>query len=96
MKITRPTQILAASVLGLTLAGAGLAGPAAAADDPTGGIDVSVKIEPTTTPGQISMTVADNDGVSLQENGSDATARQFVGTLPTVTVTDTRRPEDIP
>ncbi|GAB3894266.1 hypothetical protein GCM10027612_45200 [Microbispora bryophytorum subsp. camponoti] len=96
MKITRTTQILAASVLGLTLAGAGLAGPAAAADDPTGGIDVSVKIEPTTTPGQISMTVADNDGVSLQENGSDATARQFVGTLPTVTVTDTRRPEDIP
>ncbi|MEU7883783.1 hypothetical protein, partial [Microbispora bryophytorum] len=62
MKITRTTQILAASVLGLTLAGAGLAGPAAAADDPTGGIDVSVKIEPTTTPGQISMTVADNDG----------------------------------
>ncbi|GAB3904915.1 hypothetical protein GCM10027612_73590 [Microbispora bryophytorum subsp. camponoti] len=57
---------------------------------------MSVTIEPTTTPGQISMTVADNDGVSLQENGSDATARQFVGTLPTVTVTDTRRPEDIP
>ncbi|MEU7891049.1 hypothetical protein AB0B54_36600 [Microbispora bryophytorum] len=96
MKITRTTQILAASVLGLALAGAGLAGPAAADDDPTGGIDVSVKIEPTTTPGQISMTVADNDGVSLQENGSDATARQFVGTLPTVTVTDTRQPEDIP
>ncbi|MBD3141884.1 hypothetical protein IEQ31_01575 [Microbispora camponoti] len=88
--------MLAASVLGLSLAGAGLAGPALAADDPTGGIDVSVTIEPTTTPGQISMTVADNDGVSLQENGSDATARQFVGTLPTVTVTDTRRPEDIP
>ncbi|MFG1822790.1 hypothetical protein ACGFIJ_09935 [Microbispora bryophytorum] len=96
MRITRTTQVLAASVLGLALAGAGLAGPALAADDPTGGIDVSVTIEPTTTPGQISMTVADNDGVSLQENGSDATARQFVGTLPTVTVTDTRQPEDIP
>ncbi|MBB2741621.1 UNVERIFIED_ORG: hypothetical protein FHR35_001441 [Microbispora rosea subsp. rosea] len=98
MKSTRTTQLLAASVLGLTLAGAGVAGPAAAADDPgTGnGIDVSVKIEPTTTPGQVSMTVADNNGVALQENGSDATARQFVGTLPTVTVTDTRKPEDIP
>ncbi|MEU8278018.1 hypothetical protein AB0C08_27335, partial [Microbispora bryophytorum] len=93
MKITRTTQVLAASVLGLALAG--LATPALA-DDPGSGIDVSVTIEPTTTPGQISMTVADNDGVSLQENGSDATARQFVGTLPTVTVTDTRRPEDIP
>ncbi len=98
MKITRTTQILAASALGLTLAGAGLAGPAAADDDPaaSNGIDVSVKIEPTTTPGQISMTVADNTGVSLQENGSNATARQFVGTLPTVTVSDTRKPEDIP
>ncbi|KAB8172678.1 hypothetical protein, partial [Microbispora catharanthi] len=90
MKINRTTQALAASVLGLTLAGAGLAGPAAAADDPgTGsGIDVSVNITPT-TPGQLSMTVADNTGVSLQENGSDAAARQFTGTLPTVTVTDT-------
>ncbi|MFG1863589.1 hypothetical protein [Microbispora bryophytorum] len=95
MRITRTTQVLAASVLGLALAG--LATPALADDPGSGsGIDVSVTIEPTTTPGQISMTVADNDGVSLQENGSDATARQFVGTLPTVTVTDTRRPEDIP
>ncbi|GLX11038.1 hypothetical protein [Microbispora sp. NBRC 16548] len=98
MKITRTTQLLAASVLGLALAGAGVAGPAMADDDPgTGnGIDVSVKIEPTTTPGQVAMTVADNNGVALQENGSDATARQFVGTLPTVTVSDTRQPEDIP
>ncbi|MEU7878082.1 hypothetical protein [Microbispora bryophytorum] len=95
MRITRTTQVLAASVLGLALAG--LATPALADDPGSGsGIDVSVTIEPTTTPGQISMTVADNDGVPLQENGSDATARQFVGTLPTVTVTDTRRPEDIP
>ncbi|MEU7889108.1 hypothetical protein AB0B54_26705 [Microbispora bryophytorum] len=95
MRITRTTQVLAASVLGLALAC--VATPALADDPGSGsGIDVSVTIEPTTTPGQISMTVADNDGVSLQENGSDATARQFVGTLPTVTVTDTRQPEDIP
>ncbi|MEU7695638.1 hypothetical protein, partial [Microbispora hainanensis] len=89
MKINRATQVLAASVLGLALAGAGLAGPAAADDDPsgTGGVDVSVNIQSTSTPGQLSMTVADNTGVSLQENGSDATARQFTGTLPTVTVT---------
>jgi hypothetical protein len=98
MRITRTTQMIAASVLGLALAGAGIAGPAAADDTPAAndGIDVSVKIEPTTTTGQISMTVADNNGVSLQENGSNATARQFTGTLPTVTVTDTRKPEDIP
>ncbi|WP_328854159.1 hypothetical protein OHB01_27390 [Microbispora hainanensis] len=98
MKINRATQVLAASVLGLALAGAGLAGPAAADDDPagTGGVDVSVNIQSTSTPGQLSMTVADNTGVSLEENGSDATARQFTGTLPTVTVTDTRTPEEIP
>ena len=95
MRITRTTQVLAASVLGLALALAGLAGPALADDDPSG-IDVSVNIQPTTTPGQLSMTVADNNGVSLQENGSDAAARQFTGTLPTVTVTDTRTPEEIP
>ncbi|MFI9575174.1 hypothetical protein ACIG5D_27450 [Microbispora rosea] len=89
------TRILAASVLGLALAGA--ATPAMADDDPaTGGVDVSVNIQPTTTPGQLSMTVADNNGVSLEENGSDAAARQFTGTLPTVTVTDTRTPEEIP
>ncbi|WP_327044649.1 hypothetical protein OG320_23225 [Microbispora sp. NBC_01189] len=94
MNTRKPAQILAASVLGLALAG--VAGPAVAADGPGDGIDVSVNIEPTTTPGQLSMTVADNDGVALQENGSDATARQFTGTLPTVTVTDTRGPEEIP
>ncbi len=98
MKTKKAAQLLAASVLGVALAGAGVAGPALADDDPGNGsgIDVSVKIEPTTTPGQVSMTVADNTGVSLQENGSDAAARQFVGTLPTVTVSDTRKPEDIP
>ncbi|KAA9373762.1 hypothetical protein F5972_28615 [Microbispora cellulosiformans] len=94
MRITRTTQILAASALGLTLTG--LSVSPALADDPGAGIDVSVTITPTTTPGQISMTVADNNGVSLQENGSDAAARQFVGTLPTVTVTDTRTPAEIP
>ncbi|WP_432921352.1 hypothetical protein ACQPZZ_22250 [Microbispora sp. CA-135349] len=98
MKTKKTAQILAVSVLGLVLSG--VAGPAMAADGPGDGsgdgIDVSVKIEPTTTPGQLSMTVADNNGVSLTENGSDAAARQFTGTLPTVTVSDTRNPEDIP
>ncbi|MDA0634348.1 hypothetical protein OUY22_13060 [Nonomuraea sp. MCN248] len=96
MRINRTTQLLAAAALGVALAGVGVAGPAAADDDPEQGIDVTVTIEPGTTTGQVSMTVADNGGVSLQEDGSNAAARQFVGTLPTVTVTDTRRPEEIP
>lgn len=96
MKMNRTTQILAAAMLGVTLAAAGAASPAVADDDPDNGIDVSVTIEPNTTPGEVSMTVADNGGVALQEDGSNAAARQFVGTLPTVTVTDSRRPEEIP
>lgn len=89
--------MLAAAMLGVALAaGAGAASPAVADDDPDNGIDVSVTIEPNTTPGEVSMTVADNGGVALQEDGSNAAARQFVGTLPTVTVTDSRRPEEIP
>ncbi|MGR6920417.1 hypothetical protein ACU635_39805 [[Actinomadura] parvosata] len=98
MRLHRTTRTFAAAVLGVALTGLGIgaAGPASADDDPDNGIDVSVTIEPATTPGQVSMTVADNGGVSLQEDGSNATARQFVGTLPTVTVTDTRRPEEIP
>ncbi|WP_405141245.1 hypothetical protein OG589_30005 [Sphaerisporangium sp. NBC_01403] len=95
MRTKRTTQILAASVLGFALVG--LAGPAMADDGPdTDGIDVSVTIEPLRVPGQVSMTVADNTGVTLNENGTNAAARQFVGTLPTVTVADTRLPDEIP
>ncbi|WP_214104698.1 hypothetical protein [Acrocarpospora catenulata] len=89
------TRLLAVSVLSLGLVG--VAVPAMAADDPpSDGIDVSVNIEPIRVPGEVSMTVADNNGVTLTENGSDAAARQFTGTLPTVTVTDTRLPDEIP
>ncbi|MFI6317473.1 hypothetical protein ACIBG8_08130 [Nonomuraea sp. NPDC050556] len=96
MKLTRTSRTLAVAVMGAALVGVAVAGPAAADDDPPNGIDVSVTIEPNTTPGEVSMTVADNDGVALAEEGSNAAARQFVGALPTVTVTDSRRPEDIP
>ncbi|GAA3158579.1 hypothetical protein [Nonomuraea salmonea] len=96
MITTRIPRLLAAAVMGAALTGVALIGPAVAQDDPEDGIDVSVTIEPRTTPGSVSMTVADNTGVALQENGSDAAARQFVGTLPTVTVTDTRDPAQIP
>jgi hypothetical protein len=91
----KTAQVLAVSVLAFALAG--LTGPAMAADDPDPeGVEVSVTIEPLRVPGTISMTVADNSGVTLAENGSNATARQFTGTLPTVTVTDTRLPDEIP
>ncbi|GGM60437.1 hypothetical protein GCM10011608_51840 [Micromonospora sonchi] len=36
------------------------------------------------------------DSVALSENGSTLLVRQFVGTLPTVTVTDTRTADEVP
>ncbi|QQQ73450.1 hypothetical protein IOD16_19315 [Saccharothrix sp. 6-C] len=95
MRPPTTTRLIAASALGLALAAAAVA-PASA--DPAGdaGIDVNVTIDDTGTPGRLSMTVAANNGVTLTENGSDAAARQFTGVTPTVTITDTRRPQDIP
>lgn len=68
----------------------GVAG-AAFADDPDGSntVDVSVAITQAAEPGSLSMTVA-GTATTLTESGSTSTIRQFTGTLPTVTVTDTR------
>ncbi len=74
----------------------GLAPTAAAADrvDDTN-VDINVTIERQEQPGFLSMTVASNS-VSLSEDGSDQTRRQFTGKLPTVTVTDTRSADEVP
>ncbi|MDO8145628.1 MULTISPECIES: hypothetical protein [unclassified Isoptericola] len=88
----------AAASIGLSLLAAAGVPTLAAAADPAGddSIDISVDIEDLTPAGELSMSVAANDGVALVEEGSDDTARQFVGTTPTVTVTDTRSPEEVP
>lgn len=74
----------------------GVAG-AAFAEDPYGDqqVDVNVQIPEVTQPGVLAMSVADTS-TTLTENGSDALVRQFTGTLPTVTITDTRQPSQIP
>ncbi|WP_238011762.1 hypothetical protein KZZ52_13325 [Dactylosporangium sp. AC04546] len=88
-------RLLAASALGVALGGVAAAAPGLAAPgDPD--VDISVVIDEITTPGQLTMTVADNTGVTLTENGSNAAARQFTGVTPKITVTDTRKPEEIP
>lgn len=73
------------------------AGSAAMADDEqdTQGVDVGVQIEPLTSPGSLAMTV-ESDSTTLTEAGSTDLERVFTGTLPKVTVTDTRTLEDIP
>ncbi|WP_285104878.1 hypothetical protein [Promicromonospora sp. MEB111] len=99
MKNHRTTQRIAAAAAGLAVATVGAlaatAGTATAADGDEAGVDLSVSIEDN-TPGALTLSVAPNDGVVLAEEGSDAEARQFLGTLPTVTVADTRDAEDVP
>ncbi|PPG07295.1 hypothetical protein C5C27_08350 [Rathayibacter sp. AY2B7] len=74
----------------------GVAGTAFAADTNYGSDDVDVNVDIAELPGTgaLSMTVA-GDSTTLAETGSDNVRRQFTGTLPTVTVTDTRDPEDV-
>ncbi|WP_026556607.1 hypothetical protein [Arthrobacter sp. 35W] len=58
-------------------------------------VDVSVGITALPGGGALAMSVAGTT-TTLTETGSTATVRQFTGSLPTVTVTDTRAPADIP
>jgi hypothetical protein len=88
----------------LTVAGAMVAAlvatmvpPSAASAEPGDSEDVrvTVDIEEIREPGVLAMTIA-GDSVALSEDGSTLLIRQFVGTLPTVTVTDTRTTEEVP
>lgn len=69
-----------------------------AAETPFGDddVDISVAIPEIDEPGILALTVA-ADSTSLTENGSDPLQyRQFTGTLPAVTVTDTRTADEVP
>ncbi|MBF4635801.1 hypothetical protein ITJ38_15425 [Agreia pratensis] len=72
---------------------------AARADDQVGGdnnVDVSVNISDNNPPGSLSMTVAGTTAQLTETAADSPVIRQFSGTLPTVTVTDTRRADQIP
>lgn len=85
----------AAVATGVALLG-GVAGLAVAEENHgDAGVGVSVEIAELNTPGVLAMSVAGSTA-TLVEDGSTATVRQFTGTLPTVTVTDTRDPASIP
>lgn len=96
MKMTKGTAArCAAGILGgVLLAGVGSAAAFAAWPDEedSSGVDVKVDIAPVAG-GSLSLTVDGTESV-LTETGSTATYRQFTGTLPNVTVTDTRT--DVP
>ncbi|WP_341716199.1 hypothetical protein QQG74_19525 [Micromonospora sp. FIMYZ51] len=72
-----------------------MAAPASAEPGDNADVEVTVDIEEVEEPGVLAMSVA-ADSVALSEDGSTLLVRQFVGTLPTVTVTDTRTADEVP
>ena len=72
----------------------GVAGAALADDHGSEDIAVNVQIEDDGQ-GVLALSVA-ADSTTLTEQGSNGTYRQFTGTLPTVTVTDTRSADEVP
>jgi hypothetical protein len=73
-----------------------IAVPAPARAEPdSSDLRVTVDITEIQQPGVLALTVA-GDAIVLLENGSTLLVRQFTGSLPTVTVTDTRTAEEIP
>lgn len=96
MSTWSPSRLLAAGAAGALLAGAvAVPSPASAEPGESADVEVTVDIEEIREPGVLALSVA-ADSVALSENGSTLLVRQFVGTLPTVTVTDTRTPDEVP
>jgi hypothetical protein len=92
----RKRQVIAGCAAGAVLAGMVALQPSAmAADGSDAKVRVTVDIKPISQPGVLALSVAGN-ALVLSEDGSTLLIRQFVGTLPTVTVTDTRAAADIP
>ncbi|WP_433530417.1 hypothetical protein ACQPYA_30400 [Micromonospora sp. CA-263727] len=89
-------RLFAAAAAGAFLAGSvAMASPALAEPGDESDVRVTVDIEEIREPGVLAMSVA-ADSVALTEDGSTLLVRQFVGTLPTVTVTDTRTADEVP
>ncbi|MEU5567619.1 hypothetical protein [Micromonospora musae] len=89
-------RLVAAGAAGAVLVGSvALQSPVLAEPGDSADVQVTVDIEEIEEPGVLAMSVA-GDSVALAEDGSTLTVRQFVGELPTVTVTDTRTPDEVP
>ncbi|MDQ1082096.1 MULTISPECIES: hypothetical protein [Microbacterium] len=87
-------RIAVATVGGLVLIGT--AGAASAAEQ-VGGEDVDVNVDIADTGAEsLSLTIAGTKATLAETASGVADVRQFDGTLPTVTVTDTRDVADIP
>lgn len=95
-RITLSVRVAAATLGALvltTVAGVGIA----TAEENHGdeNVDVTVEIPTIEEPGVLALSVA-GTSATLTEAGSTELVRQFTGSLPTVTVTDTRTADEIP
>ncbi|GIJ80743.1 hypothetical protein SAMN05443287_102433 [Micromonospora phaseoli] len=89
-------RLLAAGAAGALLVGTvAVSSPALAEPGDSADVEVTVDIEEIEEPGVLALSIA-GDSVALSEDGSTLLVRQFVGTLPTVTVTDTRTSDEVP
>jgi hypothetical protein len=88
------TRIAAATASTMVLAGMATA---ALADENhgDGNVDIQVEIPENVEPGILALSVG-GTSTTLTETGTGELVREFTGTLPTVTVTDTRSAEEIP
>lgn len=97
--MTKPTRHRLTARIGVAALGAGIlavvgTGAATAAPVDDGTIDVSVEIQPDAEAGELALTVATGTA-ALTEGENEGDDRVFRGTLPTVTVTDTRVAADV-
>jgi hypothetical protein len=95
MSTSNRKRRLAAGAAAALAAVVALQPPALAQSGDSADIRVTVDIEEIVEPGVLALSIA-GDSVALSEDGSTLLMRQFVGTLPTVTVADTRTPEEVP
>ncbi|WP_341718084.1 hypothetical protein QQG74_30610 [Micromonospora sp. FIMYZ51] len=96
MSTARRSRLFAVVAAGVMVAGSvAVASPVSAEPGESADVEVTVDIEEVREPGVLAMSVA-GDSVALSEDGSTLLVRQFVGVLPTVTVTDTRTADEVP
>lgn len=88
-------RILALGAGCTLLLGVGTAAVAETTQQDASDVQVNVDIAKIDEPGVLAMSVA-GGSMTLAEKGSTELIRQFTGSLPTVTVTDTRSAEQIP
>ncbi|MGC5051434.1 hypothetical protein ACLQ2S_08290 [Micromonospora sp. DT48] len=96
MSRRKRNRLVAAGAAGVLLVGSAVVpSPALAEPGDSGEVKVTVDIEEVQEPGVLALSIA-GDSVALTEDGSTLLVRQFVGGLPTVTVTDTRTADGTP